>query len=98
MVDLDVSVPMLIDEISFDDPKKLPDSDIQSSFLEQFTLQTIRNAFAGFDVTAGQKSVARAFGVRQQKVSLVFDHSSSDQVNSVCFHRETLTDHTALHS
>jgi len=28
---------MLVDEISFDNPKKLPDGHIQSGFLEQLT-------------------------------------------------------------
>lgn len=52
MIDLDVSVSVLVDEISLDDPEKLPDRDIQSSFLEQFAFQAMWNAFAGFDVTA----------------------------------------------
>ena len=37
MVDFDVPVSMLVDEISFDYSKKLPDRDIQSGFLEQLT-------------------------------------------------------------
>ncbi len=52
MVDFDLSVSVLAHEISFDDPEKPPDGDIQSSFLEQFAFQAMRNAFAGFDVTA----------------------------------------------
>ena len=98
MIDFDLSAPIGVRPIMLDDPKKLSDGDNQSAFLEQFAFQAIRNALAVFDVTARQEGVARTMRLRQQKMSLVLDHGSSEQVNGLCFHLETLTDCTALHA